>query len=414
MRRGGFEAWLTPERRVGLPLVVMAFPAILWLLQGVSALREGGLSKASGDFSAFYMAGRFLLEGRFDDVYNFGAQEQFQRAQGAPDEAGFLAFISPPFSVIFFAPLALLPPAFALFIWRLLGLAALYASIKLLQREFPALSAHKASRLLLVSFLFYPTLLWLMLGQATSLVLFLYTACFVYLRRGQDLKAGFLLGLLLFKPQLGLWPALLLCYRRRWWALLGGGLAVLLWLAIGFLLSPVAMKSFFYLSPGLFQYIRGETFHTWGLMSLYGFGAVLADGASRALGGLLGWLLTALGGLVFASFWYRASWAPESKPWDLRMAASLALAPILSPHLFAYDLMLLLLPFAILCAVAPSAWRAPNFLVGTALLWLLAFLNLYLSALTISYFAFGVQWVTLGVVWWSWRIAGLATAETTP
>jgi hypothetical protein len=384
----------------------MAVPIFLWLVSALSSLqRDAFYSKTSGDFSAFYMAGRFLLEGRFDDIYNFGAQEQFQRAWGDYNTVGFLAFISPPFAAILFAPLAWLPPFVALFIWRLIGLAALYGSIRLLQREFPTLLEHKASKLLLVCFLFHPTLLWFMLGQATSIVLFLYTSCLVYLRRKQDFKAGFFLGLLLFKPQLGLWPALLLCYHRRWWALLGGLLAVSLWLTIGLLLSPVAMQSFLLLSPELFNYIRGETFHTWGLMSLYGFGAVLLDGSSRTMGGLLGWVLTGLGGLLFLSFWRRAPWEPQQKPWALKMAASFALAPILSPHLFAYDLMLLLLPFAVLCAVAPELWQRPYFLVGTSLLWLAALLNLYLSAFTIYYSHFGIQWAPLFVAAWAWMIS---------
>jgi hypothetical protein len=404
--------WLTPTRRLSLAMGLMMLPLLLWGMSTLASLQGGSFfSKTSGDFSAFYMAGHFLLEGRVDDLYNFGAQEQFQRAWSDYDIAGALVFISPPFAAILFAPLALLPPFLALFIWRLIGIVVLYYSIKLIQSEFSEILEHKASRLLLVCFLFYPTLHWLMLGQATSIVLFLYTACFVYLRRKQDFKAGFFLGLLLFKPQLGLWPALLLCYHRRWWALLGGLLAASLWLIVGFLMSPVAMKSFFYLSPDLFNYIRREAFHTWGLMSLYGFGAVLLDSFSRTWGGWLGWSLTGMVGLLFVSFWYRTPWEPKSKSWDLLMAASFALAPILSPHLFAYDLMLLLLPFAILCAVAPELWQRPTFLLSTSLLWLAALCTLYLSALTLYYFHFGIQWATLFVVWWAWMISRQARAQ---
>jgi hypothetical protein len=51
-----------------------------------------------------------------------------------------------------------------------------------------------------------------------------------------------------------------------------------------------------------------------------------------------------------AAPWLRVEWRPRSRDWDLRMAATLTFGVIASPHLFVYDLTLLVLPLFIVAS----------------------------------------------------------------
>ncbi|MES1259112.1 MAG: hypothetical protein ABUL71_00860, partial [Gemmatimonadota bacterium] len=73
---------------------------------------------------------------------------------------------------------------------------------------------------------------------------------------------------------------------------------------------------------------------------------------------------------LVARMWWRKPWQPGTRAWDLSMASTLALGVILSPHLFVYDLMLLLLPLFILLRYFPSQGGVP--LGGGKLLGLVA------------------------------------------
>ena len=94
--------------------------------------------------------------------------------------------------------------------------------------------------------------------------------------------------------------------------------------------------------------------------------------------------------------------------WDLLLAATFAIGLLVSPQLYLYDLMLLLLPFAIVWSHSPPG--APlgggPVLAWSAVVWLLAFLStpftraqLYVtSALGLGPFA--LQLATLAILAW--------------
>ncbi|HEX9294448.1 MAG TPA: hypothetical protein VF881_01395 [Polyangiaceae bacterium] len=124
--------------------------------------------------------------------------------------------------------------------------------------------------------------------------------------------------------------------------------------------------------------------------------------------------LAALAALV--ALWIREPRTPGSPDWDRRMAATLALSVITSPHLFGYDLMLLLLPFVVVWHVyrdgkdgRPLDGRP--LLAMTALGWALALVGPVLTvaqqAVTRSAFGrpFALQIGVIAVAVWSWLVA---------
>jgi hypothetical protein len=190
-----------------------------------------------------------------------------------------------------------------------------------------------------------------------------------------------LLGLLLFKPQLAIGLALVFIVQRRWRALAGAGVGSALWLAIALAVSPQAMVENARFSAYLFEVQKPGM---WGEHSLFFFFFLLLSEAWPAAASIAGMLATAAGCVLVAWMWWGKTWQPADRQWDWRMAASITLGVLISPHLYKYDLMLLLLPLAIVWSqYLPHKRRhvldGGGVLVATALLYLGTWLSSYLT-----------------------------------
>jgi len=432
--------WLTPKRVRVYPtllilgvLVYLTWQTGLALWLGLPYYLTGGL-----DFMAFYTGGRFFLEGRLADLYDFSAQRAFQASLLAPVVSKARSpFINPPFTVALYAPFALGSYGLGLLLWWGAGLLAFTLSLRLIRQTLLPPSGPSTGRLFLTSFLFFPTLAWFLYGQSTALTLLLYTLTFVLLRRERDFTAGLALGCLLYKPQLAVALGVMLLVKRRWWALLGGALSAGLWLVIGFALSPAAMQEYARMSPMLFELLRsgmapmdprwGLQVHypTWGIQSFFGFAVLLLDGFWKSGADLLAAVLT-LGGVLGVVFWWRRmAWQPGTRAWDFTMAATLALGLLISPHLFLYDLMLLLLPLAIVWSYYPRGTEARHLdggplLAWTALLYGATFVGSYLTlgelflSTAVGLPKLAVQWSTLIIAGWAWVVSRFARNAEKP
>jgi hypothetical protein len=374
-----------------------------------------------GDFLAFYTGASLFVQGRISELYDFAAQAEFQRAVAQPHPpADLYLFVSPPSALPLLAPFGFWSYPVALLLWWATGLIALGLSAHLLRSELPALRRYSELRLTAASFLFFPTVAWLLYGQATALILLVYTGTFVLLRQGRDFSAGLCLGCLAFKPQLAVVLALLLAFKRRWKALCGGALCAAAWLAAGLAFSPDALTEYATLAPELPELLRSEHYPRWGIHSAFGFSVLLFDAISPHIADASA-LLLSLGLVALLGYhWHPVSWTPGSRRWDLAMAATLALGLIISPHLFLYDLALLLLPFAILWHHHPGSsdgrlLDGGPLLAWTAVLWLVSFLQgpVSIGALRLAEWAhmpaMALQLSTLVIV--AWALALLRAAR---
>jgi len=394
---GRVVEWLTPRR---LQIYPASIAIIIWGGWLFSLLRgRGNLDAFSqvvgGDFMAFYTGGRFLLDGRLAEIYNLSAQRSFQESLGVQVAAtGFHPFINPPFAALMYAPFATGSYLSGLIMWWLVGAICFVLAIVLLYRnlanisttdlESPPSAIRSLRRWFLYALTFYPTTAWVAYGQITALLLFLFVGTFVLLRRKHDFAAGFIWGTLLFKPQLAFVLVVVLIIKWRWRALLGGLLAVCCWLATGFVIGWPPMLEYLQISSELMEFLRVEGYKSWGLHSLYGFSILLFNAISPLATTLLAYLLMAIGLGVMVWVWHRTPWQPGSRQWDMTMAATFAASLLISPHLFMYDLMLLLLPFVIVWAYYADG-RSSAILDGgpilamTALVYVATFAGSYLS-----------------------------------
>ena len=354
-----FAAFVTAERaRTYSALVVLVILGGYLVSIGLGPRHTGGFTDLAGaligaDFSAFYWAGHAVTHGGAEQLYDIEAQAAFLDAlrAPAPSSAEVHAFVSPPYWALFFGPFGALPYPAALAAFWALSFALLGLNVRALSAELPALDAlGPPGRRMALAIGFFPCLFSFLNGQTSMLLLTPLTLFFVLLRRGEDLWAGLVLGLLAVKPQLAFGPVLLLLGAGRWRALSGAALSASAWLALGTALLPQAMADYVAVAPELFAFLRQEDYETWGQTSLYGFVTLLLDPVWHDGGTWLGNGAIALSAAALLRAAHRLPWAPGSARWDLSMAALLGLGLLASPHLFLYDVSLFLLPLGIVTA----------------------------------------------------------------
>jgi len=419
-------SWLTPKRLRVYPTAIAVLTLLTWM---VSQAIGPGLTDASYfnigiDFQEFYMGGRFFLEDRMEDLYDFLAQQIYQQNLVAPARQNtFHPFVYPPFSLVLYLPFALGDYLTGLYLWWGAGLLALTLSVSLLRQALFHPRAPSVLRLVLTSLLFYPTLAWFMYGQNTAFTLLLYALVFIWLRRKHDFAAGIAAGLLLYKPQLAIALGVVLLIKWRWRALLGIAVAGGVLVAIGFLISPAAMINFVRLIPRL-PLLERILDISWGINSFFGFSALLLDHIWQTGADLLAAGLT-VGSLIYLALWWRRiSWQPGTRVWDLGWAATFALGLLISPQLFFYDLMLLLLPLGIVWSYyldgrGDRPLDGGPLLAWTAVLYTTAFVGPPLSMAQLRLFtALGLPRMALqvgvpAIVAWAWVVSRRAQSSAT-
>jgi hypothetical protein len=201
-------------------------------------LRVQNALVVSSDFTQDYVAAQAFRDGR--SIYVELTQADLSASALRTERALIAPYpivnFHPPFNVLLFAPLTVLPYDQAVLVWSALS-CLLYLGIGytvLFELRIP-LAHHWRLLLLGLALCWYPFQAHIALGQLSLLVAACVICCWALLRRGREKLAGVLLGLACL---IKLFPGLIILYlllRRRWWA---AGAAVVTF-AAGNLLSLV-------------------------------------------------------------------------------------------------------------------------------------------------------------------------------
>lgn len=356
--------WLTPRRRSYAWITA----GILWSAWLLSLLLGPGLVDLAGqpigtDFLQFYAAGRTLARGASAYLYDMAYQMELEREIIGPALTGYHAFITPPFLAWLFVPFAALPYALSFAVWSLLGLAALWASLRLLDVAAPR-------RAWLWALTFFPVFAVISYGQNALLSLLLFSATYRLWREERPFAAGLVCSLTLYKPQLCLGVAFLwlLRWRRDWRALLGLGLGGGTLAALSFLFLPEASWAYVDFARTVLPDLpTWQAFPIWHLHTVRGFWRLLLPAWPLVGDGLT---LIAAGIGVGAFVRWERRFRPQPA---LTFAAALVLTLWLTPHAMIYDWTLLLAPALLLWEQLPQyreRWRAVF-----ALVWMAAFFS---------------------------------------
>ena len=351
---GGDGYWLDRRRlTVCSRLCVALYLAALlsWLAADVW-LAEAPVTTLRNDFAGFWSVGHLVLDGRASEAYLPDLALAAQAAY-APEHEVRLPWFYPPQLFFLLAPLAALPYLPAFFLWSGGCLFGLAWSLRALAPETPAVA------LLLAS----PGLIWILrFGQTGVLAAALLGGAVFLMARGRPLRAGLLIGLLTFKPQLGLLLPFALVAGKEWRAFAAAAFATLgiagaSTLAFGCDVWPrflAAMDIAFTLQAD------GSLPHDQ-MVSLYAPLRVLGLGHAPAVS------LQALLGVAVLALVVRA-WRRLGA--GLLAGALLAAGSLLvSPHVLGYDLVVFAPAIAILAADGLARGWLPGERAGLILLW---------------------------------------------
>lgn len=333
----------------------------LYLVSGLSGpgryYRSG--VPAGADFVQIWAASSMAKQGQAALVYDDDALSRAEQAVIGGEARFNLPWHYPPPFLWLILPVSSLNYFLALALWLFLPLGAL---MLLLYKIFP-------DRLTVwLSLAFIATAETLFYGQGLFLIALLLGGGLLLLELHPWL-GGLLFSLLLaYKPHLGiLLPVALLAGGR--WRVLGALVAA------GAILAVVSAWAF---GPDIwlafwrdFQRMKSEMAqaHLWDRMPSV-LGAVRLPGGSEALAMTLQ-ILTALGAVAALWWVWRGS---SSLP--VRGAVLVVATLLVHPHVFDYDLTLLLLPLAWVAGEERDPpWSRLKFLM-LGLVWLLPFLNL--------------------------------------
>jgi hypothetical protein len=335
--------WLGPRRARGylwlLALLNLAFVVLLTATSRAGIDRHGFL--LGNDFLSFWTAGGMLQVQ--ENVYDPAAHQTAQQAYFV-QEGAYTAFFYPPPFLLLCYPLGFLPYFPALAIWLLATGAAYFATLRLWLRR----AGIQRSALLILA-AFPPVLITVTHGQTSFLVAALL-GMGVLLTRDRPLLAGVCFGLATIKPHLGILVPLVLLLTGEWRVIAAAVVtAVLLGLASTAAFGPAIWPDWMAISNTAQAAMTG---------GLIGFGKMQSPFAAAMLLGAspeLAYPLQGLVSLAVAGALCRAAWRkPFSPPLG---AAMLAGAPLATPFVFDYDLVLLAFPLIWLIGSGFRPWE---------------------------------------------------------
>jgi hypothetical protein len=359
----GLQHLLTPWRIKWYPRSLLSAIAVAFIIAVLSGNGASTLTgRLGGDYAAFYGAGRIIAEGEFGELYNWNRQLDSQKSLFPGEEKSFLPFMNPPYVALAYLPLSLLPYRLSYFIHTLLLVGALLMTLHLIRPMNAQIDRHYLFAFTLLLF-FYPVLRSVLGGQNTALTLLLIASSWRNVEDRHEFRAGFFLGLLLFKPHFALPLIGVYVLSGRWRVGITSAITALFLYVIGvFMQGPRWVTIWFEYAKWAIQPPMG--FEADKAISWLGFfKALLGVDSTFAL--ILGWTMV-LGTMVGISWiWFVGGRRANLSAQIGLVAPCLLLIP---PHVYYYDAGVIFFTYTMLKA---KHLKRQSELIG--IVWLLGF-----------------------------------------
>jgi hypothetical protein len=214
--------WLTPQRMCFIAAIMLggAVAALGYLIVTAHGTVDSFGRPVGTDFSSFWTAGRMALDGHAADAYNWKAHWAVQKATHGVDL--FYPWSYPPVFFLVTVPLAALPYLPAFLLWQGASLAAALAVFRAILPQRYALLFALGFPAVLVCFGH---------GQTGFLTAALLGGGVLALQRN-EVMAGMLFGLLIYKPQFGILLPFVLAAGGYWRAFLSASVTVIAIIAL--------------------------------------------------------------------------------------------------------------------------------------------------------------------------------------
>lgn len=358
----GYGALFASLFGAGLALVLALGTRYSWII-------------ANSDFMCFYLGSHLWLTGQGANLYNLQTQLAVLGTYTAPEPPLLpTPFMTPPWTAILFAPLALIPYVPAYVVW--LGLNLTLVGLALRRVLGTLAPPRPEARVLVLAVLaFTPLAYALWQGQYSVLIWVGLVEAWRALRTGREWRAGAWLALGLLKPQMLIGPLLVLLVLRRWRPLAVCGVALAALLILSFLALGNWVPGYlgFLREVGVVQGNESPLFmYNWRGLVAHLFGTDETLPAQALVGGLT--LLT--GGLLVVLAWPRRGAAPGAG--ELPFLAAILLGLLINPHLYQHDVTPGLLPGLVLWRGAAGPARPLRglralLIAGPFVFWVAAF-----------------------------------------
>jgi alpha-1,2-mannosyltransferase len=318
--------WLNKRRLrdYATMLIVVYVASVLWALAGHGI--DDPLGRPVGtDFLSFWTVSSALHGGESHAIYAPLELAALERNVSGSD--GFYAWAYPPLALLLVYPLAFLPYLWSLAAWLAVGLGA-YLSV--LWRILPR-------PLTLWAGLAFPAVLVNLSHGQNGLLSTAILGAALLLLREREAAAGVLIGLLTFKPQLGLMIPFALIAGGHWRALVAAALTAPGLTGLSLALFGTALWPDFLASlPFARAMLEQQLVPYYKMQSV--FAAVRLVGAPASLA-------YALQGIVaLSALWITVStWRRPVDP-ELKNAVLVTAGTLAAPFILDYDLLLLALP----------------------------------------------------------------------
>jgi arabinofuranan 3-O-arabinosyltransferase len=323
--------------------------------------RSGGVES---DFVNVWAAGRLALDGHAAAAYDWPTHKLMEEAAVGHAFDGYFGWHYPPTFLFVAAALSLFPYASAYALWvfgtfpgYLVAIRAIIGDRNgyLLAAAFPAVLAN------------------FVVGQNGFVTAALIGGALVLLQP-RPILAGVLLGLLTYKPHLGLLFPVALAAGGYWRAFLTAVLVAVVmaaasWLAFG----GDAWQAFFgnightsqaFLSEGWADFSKLQT----------AFGLTRTLGGSEATAWAVQAAVTLAAAAAIAVLWH------SDAAYDIKAAALVVGALLATPYLYTYDLVALAVPMALLFRRGSARGFLPREMAGMGLAFLLILLFPFIKA----------------------------------
>ncbi len=303
----------------------------VWLVDMSVSGPTDRLGKVKGtDFLHFYVMGSIAHQGRWEQL--FDVQAHYARAQAVAGSADVLFIpVESPQVALVFAPLAAHRYTVALVLWLAVVFAMYSCSCWLMWRDCTALHAHRD--IVVPSCVAFPGLYSQVLhGQAACVALAAVAIALHALRREWRFAAGLTLGSLVFKPHWAVAAGAVFFFAREWRVVAGAVVAAVAQVAVTYLLLGASVMNAYWRMlraiPRIADLLEPQPGH-----SLRGLVKVLIPFEPAAL------LLYSAAAFVTLLITARV-WRSDA-PADIRLSAIVLAMILISPHVNAYDLILL-------------------------------------------------------------------------
>ncbi len=323
-----------------------------------------------GDFLQEYVGGGLIRDSlQRENLYQ---ADTFQTAQHDDaivgfkwDEQQFFPAVYPPFWYAVVSPLSDVTYSIASRIWLVLMAMALVAAGWLMNRY-----AKSPMLILIAMCLSTPVIQSLNAGQKGTLLLLILSGSCVLLRQRRYFLSGLVFASIAFKPHLAVAIGLWMLTSRNWKWCQGAfiGLAALTVASIG--IDTGLLKEYLHVVSGFGNYVQSGGYNLSESFSLWSFWQQLIP---------VSWLsktLTILSSLIVLgyslwAFGRRSSDQLSMEEMDWIFAGMVIVTVVISPHLYIYDLTILLLPVALLTRIAVNQRQKPSTDAGSGyIVWL--------------------------------------------